>query len=158
MQRAAREARKKGGGTVFLVGPPGSGKTEIVCQYGKQFIEQMHNFTYHFRISKPTVLHLNGSCHDQLHVSLQEAALYLGVKGSEFKDIISLGRAVQEKLAINKVPWLIVVDNLTPSALPTFQSLFHSSGLDWDWRMGHVVVTSRHLLTESGCTVHISDR
>ena len=147
---------------VYLVGPPGSGKTELVCQYGKQFIEQTHNFTYRFRISKPAVLYLNGTSSHQLCVSLQEAALCLGIKRSGFEeedgDMISLARAVQEKLVANKVPWLIIVDNLTPSAMPTFQSLFHSSDVDWNWGMGHVVVTSRQVATEGGSVVTLRSR
>ena len=138
---------------MYLVGPPGSGKTELVCQYGQQFIEQTHNFTYRFRITKPAVLHLNGTSPDQLHSSLIEVALCLGVSqpGESLEgggDLVSLARVVEEKLRANGVPWLLILDNLTPASLPAFQSVFHSSDLDWDWRMGHVMVTSSQPLSE----------
>ena len=150
-------ARRRGEGVVYLTGPRGSGKTEIVCQYGKQFVEKTHNFTYRFRIAKPAVLYVDGSSCNQLYMSLQEAVLSLGLSGSEFREgtgeVVPLARAVQEKLAADKIPWLIIVDNLTPSTLPTFQSLFHSSDLNWNWRMGHVVVTSHQISPESNDSV-----
>ena len=162
LRETVRAAKRRGEGVVYLVGPSGSGKTEIACQYGRQFIEQTHNFTYRFRITKPAVLYLNGTSSHQLRVSLQEAALCLGIKGSGSKKgdggLLSLARAVQEKLAANKVPWLIIVDNLTPSATPTFQSLFHSSDMDWNWGMGHVVVTSCQAATECESVVSLSGR
>lgn len=165
LRDAVRTARRKGEGVVYLVGPPGSGKTEIMCQYGKQFIEQTHNFTYRFRITKPAVLYLNGTSPQQLLISLQEAALCLSVKSSgpesregSVDDAVSLAMAVQEKLTANKVPWLIVVDNLTPCATPTFRSLFHSSDMKWNWAMGHVVVSTRQSVTEGDSLVSTDGR
>ena len=162
LQEALRRARGRGEGVVFLTGASGSGKTEIACQYGKQFIEQTHNFTYRFRISKPTVLCLNGSSCEQLHVSLQESALCLGItnstapkEGGSGDGLVVLAKAVQEKLSENKVPWLIVVDNLTPDATPTFQSLFHSGGIKWNWALGHVVVTTLQVATQGDSVVSI---
>lgn len=164
LQDAARTAKRKGKGIVYLVGPPGSGKTELVCQYGKQFIEQTHNFTYRFRILKPTVVYLNGTSTNQLHSSLQEVAMCLGVSGyklgSNGSDLISLASAVQERLDANKVPWLIIIDNLTPSTIHTFESLFCSNDdLEWNWSMGHVIVTTHQPPKESNTmTMNLSDR
>lgn len=161
-----RVARRRGEGVVYVVGPPGSGKTELVCQYGQQFIQQTLNFTYRFRICKPAVLCLDGRSLDQLKLGLQEAAMCLGVRQldteqerGEEGDVVTLARAVQTKLKANGVPWLIIVDNLTQSATPTFESLFRSKDLDWDWRVGHVVVTSHQPPpSEAGAVFHISDK
>lgn len=165
LRDAVKLARRAGEGVVYLVGPPGSGKTEILCQYGKQFIDQTQNFTYRFRITKPAVLYLNGMSVQQLHLSLQEVALCLGIKRDDSQpkenskdDMVSLAKAVQEKLSSNGVPWLIVVDNLTPLATPTFQSLFHTDDIKWNWARGHVVVATRESSAEDGRVVKIDSR
>lgn len=168
LRDAVRLARKGGEGVVYLVGPPGSGKTEIVCEYGKHFIDQIHNFTYRFRITKPAVLYLNGTSCQQLHISLQEVALCLGIKADHSQpnenilgreeDMVSLAKAVWDKLSSNGVPWLIVVDNLTPSATPTFRSLFHANDREWNWARGHVVVTTRECCAEGDHVVRIDSR
>ena len=161
LQEAVKKARRKDKGVVYVTGPSGSGKTVLTSQYGKHFVEQTHNFTYRFRISKPTVLYLNGSSHEQMCVSLQEAALCLGVKGNGLQSqptprspvdasgqatdeqLLELARAVQEKLVSNKVPWLVVVDDLSPPATPIFDMLFSTGVVEWNWDMGHVVVSTQ---------------
>ena len=162
--KRVRRLRKRGLGVLYVVGPSGAGKTELVCQYGKHFIEQTLNITHRFRISKPPVLYLNGSSCEQLQTSLREAALSLGVQegslqpqGREGEELLSLARAVQQKLAANKVPWLIVVDHLTPMTQPAFATLFHAGAVKWNWSMGHVVVTTQDAAPEEGgeCVVHI---
>lgn len=162
--KRVRSLRRNGQGVLYVVGPPGTGKTELVCQYSKHFIEQTLNITHRFRISKPPVLYLNGSSCEQLQISLREAALSLDVQesslqpqGGEGEGLLSLARAVQQKLAANKVPWLIVVDHLTPVTRPVFVTLFHAGTVKWNWSMGHVVVTTQDAAPEGGgeSVVHI---
>jgi hypothetical protein len=157
-----RDTRRRGEGVVYVVGPPGSGKTELVCQYGQQFIQQTGNFMYRFRICKPAVLCLDGSSGTQLQLSLQEAAMCLGIReedtqpvgGEEGRDLLVLAKTVETKLRANGVPWLIIVDNLTQETRPVFESVFHSRDLvNWDWRVGHVVVTCRQPPPEVGGAV-----
>ena len=146
-----REARRRGEGVVYIVGPPGSGKTELACQYGQQFIQQSLNVTHRFRICKPAVLCLEGSTSDGLKLGLQEAAVCLGIReldtqtvgGDEGEqEVLALAKTLQNKLKANGVPWLIIVDNLTLATQQMFQSVFHSSEVEWDWGLGGVLVTS----------------
>ena len=161
LREAARQARRGGHGVVYLVGPAGSGKTELACQYGRWFMDQNLNFTHRFRISKPTVLCLDGGSGPQLLNSLREAAMCLGIRelegGGGDDEMATLAGAVQKKLAANGVPWLIIIDNLTKSATPSFESVFHFGSVEWNWRVGQVVVTSREPPPAGGATVTLDN-
>ena len=45
------------------------------------------------------------------------------------------------KLTSNKLPWLIVLDNLKEETLPGFVAAFVSN--QWDWGQGSMIVTIR---------------
>ena len=155
---------------VYVVGPSGTGKTELVCQYGRQFIEQTLNFTHRFRVAKPAVLYLDGSSPHLLYLSLREAALSLGVgeeslqakphEGETWSEMRMLAGALREKLARNKVPWLIIVDNLTSATERDAAAIFQTGELEWDWGLGHVVATTQGAVPERGreCVVNMERR
>ena len=167
LRAQVRAVRRWGEGVVYVVGPSGAGKTELACQYGCQFIEQALNFTHRFRVAKPAVLYLDGSSPHLLSLSLREAALSLGVGeeslqvGPHERETLSeklmLARTLQEKLASNKVPWLIIVDNLTPATQRDAVAIFHAGELEWDWALGHVVATTQGAVPERGkeCVINV---
>ena len=149
LKKKLNAARRQGSAVVYVTGPSGSGKSMLAYQYAKQFSEESSGG---FRRSlKLTLLYLNGSTGDQLESTLRQAALNAGLKESDIRGgenesqarLSAISRALWSKLTANKVPWLIVVDDLHSEVYPAFAAAFTSTDEERDWGRGGVVVTTR---------------
>lgn len=137
---------------LYVTGAAGTGKTELVCQFVDYFTETSSKW-FGLRSVKPTVLYFNGRNEQVLKISVREAALSLGLKDSDLtlSDSVSSGdvlhdtlSAIHKKFEANKLPWLIVVDDLDRSIIPTLHSALSSIFIQqWRGPRGSVVVTTR---------------
>ena len=150
---------KKGKSAIlYIEGASGAGKTELANQYAKYVVSSSHKWLG-LRSVKPTILYVNSGTQELLEDSMREAAFSLGLKERDFttanreqeqknptscSQMPTLVAALRSKLASNKLPWLIVVDNLTKETLPDFVASFLSESEEWDWGRGSVIVTTRN--------------
>lgn len=144
-----KSLRKEGGfPLVYITGPAGIGKSEVVRQYVKVFTQSCYKWLG-LKSVQPAVLFINGKDKIMFDLSLEEAAASLGLQegDSETSDK-SLLSQVHSKLLENKLPWLIVVDGLDDSLLSEFSSqvsaLPHLPA-DWKSPTGAIVVTTTSL-------------
>lgn len=152
IEQKLRALRKRGSVILFIIAPSGAGKTELASQYASHFVEKNSSWL-RFRSLKPTILFLDGSTADLFERTLKEAAFSLGLKKDDFiapqesqedphAQLLAVSKALQTKLASNRIPWLVVVDNLRNETLPTFMATFEGDA-EWEWGNGTVVVTSQ---------------
>ena len=110
-------AKNNGRSVLYVTGPTGCGKTQLLYQYCNQFIASHQFKWFGLKRVSPVVLYLDGTSPDTLTLSLTEAAKEMGVGGvlppeDNFSTIMS-------NLALKQVPWLLVVDNLTEKTKKT---------------------------------------
>ena len=125
---------------LYIIGPPGCGKTELVYQYIDHYVKELS----HKRIKavSPTVFTVNATSSQQLRLSLAEVAHCLGLKHvSADEDMFS---AIISELGSTGLPWLLVVDNLTKEADSFFRSISKCLSVSTDSStLGTVLVTCR---------------
>lgn len=142
---------------LYLVGPPGAGKSELAYQYAEQFANSGQSRLR--KTQQPVVLYLNGATDGLLEATLREAAMSVGVKQSELsltkepsaQRVKCVAKALRSKLSAGKQQWLMVVDGLSSETLPAFTSAFCRDavkgtpevGKGLDWAQGAVLVTAR---------------
>ena len=162
--------RKRGRGILCVVGPAGSGKTELVRQYAEYFSEKGRKWWG--RGAKPIVLYVNGSSAALFKSTLSESASNIGADDvtppdpkesssldergagvsqtsreagqTRFEELAGIARVLQRTLASQNLPWLIVVDGLRPDAVECFSTTFLGvgAGEGCGWGSGQVVVTT----------------
>ena len=157
IEQKLQALRKQRCAILYIEGVSGAGKTELAYQYAEYIVRSSSKWLG-LRSVKPTVLYVNGGTEESLEDSLREAAFSLGLKEGDFTTtneeqeqksltwcsrLTTLAVALRSKLASNKLPWLIVVDNLKEEALPGFVASFVSDSEGWDWGRGSVIVTTR---------------
>lgn len=151
---------------VIITATSGAGKSELVAQFAKKFVETSTKW-FGLKSVTPTVLFLNGTNEQTFELSLREAALAIGLKDGDFKapkdstqtELTSIATALHSKLSENKVPWLLVVDNLTEQVHPSFSSTFAALPCDtsgWSQTTGSIVVTTNRPLPVNEDHAHLS--
>lgn len=129
---------------LYITGPPGIGKSEVVRQYVKVFTQSCYKWLG-LKSVQPVVLFINGKDKIMFDLSLGEAAACLGLKEGDCERDKSLLSQVYSKLVESKLPWLIVVDGLNDSLLSDFSSqvssLLHHAA-DWKSPTGAIVVST----------------
>ena len=151
IEQRLRTLKRRGCSILYIEGMSGAGKTELAYQFVQHFVSKSSKWLG-LRSVKPTVLYMNGTSEGLLEVSMREAAFSLGLKEHDFNPadqsdptvctrVATLASALHSKLTSNKLPWLIVVDNLSGETLPSFVAAFVSN--QWDWGQGSMVVTTR---------------
>ena len=152
IEQRLRTLKKRGCSILYIEGVSGAGKTELAYQFVKHFVTKSSKWLG-LRSVKPTVLYMNGTSEGLLEVSMREAMFSLGLKEQDFNPanqsdstvrtrLAALASALHSKLTSNKLPWLIVLDNLKEETLPGFVAAFVSSN-QWDWGQGSMIVTTR---------------
>lgn len=142
---------------VFLTGPSGVGKTELVSQYVKLYTASCTKW-FGLKSVQPIVLFINGRNKTTFDLSLRDAAVSLGLNETEFdggqqqhSSPLPILSRIHLRLVERKVPWLMVVDGLDDKSLisdltSVVGSLPHpsssSSSFDWSSPTGGVVVTT----------------
>lgn len=135
-----------GGGVplMFITGPSGVGKTQLVHQYVRMYTVSCTKW-FGLKSVQPIVLFINGRNKKTFDLTLKDAALSLGLKEEEFeRERYLLLSQVHSKLVQRKLPWLIVVDGLDEGLVSGLVSAVSSlpRSSDWNSPSGGVVVTT----------------
>lgn len=129
---------------VYVTGPPGIGKSEVVRQYVKVFTQSCSKWLG-LKSVQPVVLFINGKDKMMFDLSLGEVAASLGLQDGGSESDESLLSQVHSKLIESKLPWLIVVDGLDDSLLSDFASsvaALPQHVADWKSPTGAIVATA----------------
>ena len=141
---------------VFVTGPSGVGKTEVVSQYVKLYTASCTKW-FGLKSVQPIVLFINGRNKSTLDLSLRDAAVSLGLNEAEFdreeqrqQSPLSVLSLIHSKLVEKNLPWLIVVDGLDKESLVSDLSSVvgslpcpsSSTSSDWSSPTGGVVITT----------------
>ena len=128
---------------VFVTGPSGIGKTELVSQYVKVYTESCTKWLG-LKSVQPVVLFINGRNKTTFDLSLRDAAISLGLKEGDFDSEQPLLSRVHSRLVERNLPWLIVVDGLDDSLVADLTSVVATlpQSSDWNSSTGGVVVTT----------------
>lgn len=124
---------------LHVIGPPGSGKSELVRQFSDYYVKTSQK-RYGLKLIAPTVLYLDGTSSYALSCSLAEAFITLGL--GEMVSEEKTWSAIVAQLTSTKLPWLIVVDNVKEDVYPRIKSLMTSFPLDTD-NHGAILITSQ---------------
>ena len=120
---------------LFLTGEPGTGKSALAHQYAVYFASTCTKW-FGLRPQTPVILYINATSMETLESSLKESALGIGVQDkdlsvsadSTLERLTTLSGALRSKLHEKKLPWLIVVDNVSQESIPGFETVFLSDG------------------------------
>ena len=139
---------------IFITGPSGVGKTEIVSQYVKLYTASCTKW-FGLKSVQPIVLFINGRNKLTFDLSLRDAAVSLGLNEAEFdredqrqQSSLPILSQIHSKLVEKKLPWLIVVDGLDEESLISDLSLVvgslpcPSASSEWSSPTGGVVITT----------------
>ena len=141
---------------IFVTGPSGVGKTEIVSQYVKLYTALCTKW-FGLKSVQPIVLFINGRNKLTFDLSLRDAAVSLGLNEAEFdredqlqQSSLPILSQIHSKLVEKKLPWLIVVDGLDEESLVSDLSSVvgslpcpsSSASSDWSSPTGGVVITT----------------
>lgn len=133
---------------VFVTGPSGVGKTEVVSQYIKLYTASCTKW-FGLKSVQPIVLFINGRNKSTFDLTLRDAAVSLGLNEADFDRAqqLPLLSQIHSRLVERKLPWLIVVDGLDDNLVSDFMSVVGdlprpSSSPDWSSPTGGVVVTT----------------
>lgn len=136
---------------IFVTGPSGVGKTEIVSQYVKLYMASCTKW-FGLKSVQPIVLFINGRNKLTFDLSLRDAAVSLGLNEAEFdredQSSLPILSRIHSKLVKKKLPWLIVVDGLDEETLVSDLSSVvgslpsSSASSDWSSPTGGVVITT----------------
>ena len=125
--------------SVYLIGQPGSGKTELARQYGEQF----KNATSPSDTSKPLVILLNANSEESLLESVKEATQKLRLPMRmelTIKNLEELMKNLRDYFRNYSGAWLLIIDDMFEKN--DFNKLFPRPG-GKEWGGGHVLITTQ---------------
>ena len=124
---------------LYVTGPPGCGKTEVVRQFCNNATVAKKWFG--LKSVTPIVLCLDAGSPTLLQASLAEAASGLGIQpASNLENLFSM---VLTGLSSKQSPWFLIVDNLTKDSSSLFESLVNKlTKMDGN-NQGAILITSR---------------
>ena len=93
---------------LYVIGPPGSGKTELIWQFCEEYGPRKW---LGLKSVPAVVVCLDATSPEALQLSLSEAANRLGLQPASSTQ--AAFSAVLSWLASNRLPWLLVIDHLT---------------------------------------------
>lgn len=141
---------------LYVTGPPASGKTELIRQFCKHYVDISKKW-FGYKSVSPVVMCLDAGSPQLLHLSLIEAASNLGLyQPSTTDDAFS---SILLELSTRKLPWLLVVDNLTGDTKSCFQALTTKYLSKSSHGNGAILVTTNSTLEEQADhSLHIGAR
>ena len=154
--KALDRGNHRGVPLVFVTGPSGVGKTELVSQYVTLYTASCTKW-FGLKSVQPVVLFINGRNKSTFELTLRDAAISLGLNEAQFDKeqqqsppLLPLFSQIHSRLVERKLPWLIVVDGLDNEHLVSdltsiVGNLPHPSSSTWsDWSSptGGVVITT----------------
>ena len=105
--------RRSSGGcpVLYVSGPAGSGKTQLLRQFCDEYL-RLHQYTWMgLKQLSPVVLYLDATSNLTMASCLTEAVKEMGL-GNPLAPENNIS-AIMSSLALQQVPWLLVVDNVT---------------------------------------------
>ena len=124
--------------TVYLIGQPGSGKTELARQYGEQFNKEMSQNN----ASKALVITLKGNVEEALFKSVNKARQKLRLPICMKQTTSNLNFLIEEikdHFCSYGGAWLLIIDDMFENS---FNHLFPRPGSK-EWGSGRVLVTTQ---------------
>lgn len=132
---------------LYVTGPPGCGKTELVHQFCTYYASVSRKW-FGLKAAPYTVISVDATSPQLLCFSLAEVAINLGVpQNSNIEELFS---AILSKVTSSHLPWLLVVDNLTKHTNSCFQRLI-TNYLSRPTPHGAVLVTTRESIKLDDC-------
>lgn len=128
---------------LYVTGLPGCGKTELVRQFSSDIAVSCKKWLGLKTIS-PIVLCLDATSPLLLRLSLAEAASQVGVNSASTTETTEdMFSALLTKVSADRLPWLLVVDNLTKDTVAPFEALLSKFETGVGHEQGAVLVTTQ---------------
>lgn len=124
---------------LYISGPPGCGKTELVRQFCKD--TSVSKKWLGLKSLPPMVLCVDATSPVLLQSSLAEAASCLGVHPAS--NIEELFSGVLTKLSASQLPWFLIVDNLTRDTASLFEALVNKLKNSSYHQQGAMLITTQ---------------